>query len=278
MSKKPRTAATTAIRESLFMASLQAGVPRGSIPRDRKKTTTKSGADKGISTFYRAHKMYLIPFSSFPFSSSPFLLPKGHLQADAYGGYDGIYTRGTSTEVACMAHARRKLFDAEGDRRPAMRTDAALSCSASTRSRTALSCTCPIDEEPRPDDGPAPRDCPAVRQARSVADPEPDKTWLDTEQKLVLPRSPLAAAITYMLNQWIALCVFATRRLPQHRQQRRRAALKRRHRPQKWLFAGNWRSGQEPREPVHVAGQRQRHGLDPQKYMMSVLSKSARRG
>ncbi len=29
---------------------------------------------------------------------------KGYLQADAYGGYDGIYSEGDVTEVACWAH------------------------------------------------------------------------------------------------------------------------------------------------------------------------------
>ncbi len=38
---------------------------------------------------------------------------KGFLQADAYGGYDGIYHGGSVTEVACWAHVRRKFFDAK---------------------------------------------------------------------------------------------------------------------------------------------------------------------
>ncbi len=41
---------------------------------------------------------------------------KGYLQADAYGGYDGIYARGNGSEiieVACWAHARRKFFEAK---------------------------------------------------------------------------------------------------------------------------------------------------------------------
>jgi len=37
---------------------------------------------------------------------------KGYLQADAYGGYDGIYAGGNIIEVACWAHARRKFFEA----------------------------------------------------------------------------------------------------------------------------------------------------------------------
>ena len=40
---------------------------------------------------------------------------KGFLQADAYGGYDGIYTgsNGTIVEVGCMAHARNKFSEAD---------------------------------------------------------------------------------------------------------------------------------------------------------------------
>ena len=38
---------------------------------------------------------------------------KGYLQADAYGGYDGIYHTGKVVEVACWAHARRKFFEAK---------------------------------------------------------------------------------------------------------------------------------------------------------------------
>jgi transposase len=40
-----------------------------------------------------------------------------YLQADAFGGYDGIYAGeagGRVIEVACWAHARRKFFDARG--------------------------------------------------------------------------------------------------------------------------------------------------------------------
>ena len=39
---------------------------------------------------------------------------RSFLQADAYGGYDGIFlgSDGTIVEVACWAHARRKFYDA----------------------------------------------------------------------------------------------------------------------------------------------------------------------
>ena len=38
---------------------------------------------------------------------------RGFLQADAYGGYDGLFVPGGASEVACWAHVRRKFVDAE---------------------------------------------------------------------------------------------------------------------------------------------------------------------
>ena len=40
---------------------------------------------------------------------------EGYLQADAFGGYDGIYagSGGKIVEVGCWAHARRKFFEAK---------------------------------------------------------------------------------------------------------------------------------------------------------------------
>ncbi|MBN2582773.1 MAG: transposase, partial [Planctomycetes bacterium] len=49
-----------------------------------------------------------------------------------------------------------------------------------------------------------------LRQERSVPQLSKIKTWLDAEQRLVLPRSPMAAAIGYTLNQWQALTVYTT--------------------------------------------------------------------
>ena len=42
---------------------------------------------------------------------------RGFLQADAYGGYDGIFlgSDGKIIEVACWAHARRKFYDARSN-------------------------------------------------------------------------------------------------------------------------------------------------------------------
>jgi transposase len=61
------------------------------------------------------------PFNVFDFTMSrsrdgpsQFLASyRGFLQADAFGGYDGIYTGGQVIEVGCNAHARRKFVEAQ---------------------------------------------------------------------------------------------------------------------------------------------------------------------
>ena len=47
----------------------------------------------------------------------------GHLQADAYAGYDKLYQTGRVTEVACWAHFRRKVFDIHQAKPTALTTD-----------------------------------------------------------------------------------------------------------------------------------------------------------
>ena len=37
----------------------------------------------------------------------------GYLEADVYGGYDGIFRSQNVTEVAGRAHSRRKFYDAQ---------------------------------------------------------------------------------------------------------------------------------------------------------------------
>jgi transposase len=121
---------------------------------------------------------------------------KGYLQADAYGGYDGIYSRGDVTEVACWAHARRHFFDAkETDGRRAGEMLAMIGELFAVEREAA-----DLDDDARRN----------LRQARSVPSLAKIKAWLDAEQELVLPRSPMAQAIGYLLNQWDALCVYTT--------------------------------------------------------------------
>ena len=133
---------------------------------------------------------------------------KGFLQADAYGGYDGIYTgsHGAIVEVGCMAHARnkfkeadstdpervlaakawvRKLYDVEDEANAIIVKDK-LTGAAAAAIRLRL------------------------RKEKAVPLLTSLRQWLLEQKEQVLPKSPIAAAINYMLNQWDALNRYTT--------------------------------------------------------------------
>ncbi|MCY2931610.1 MAG: IS66 family transposase [Planctomycetota bacterium] len=202
----------------------------------------------------------------------------GYLQADAYGGYDGIYCKGTVIEVACWAHGRRKYFDAKDTdaRRAAemlamVRELYAVEHQASEQFAALAAApgkTIPSDQ--------ADAVRLALRQEHSAPILQRIKTWLDTEGPLVLPRSPMAAAITYTLNQWDALNVYTTRgflAIDNNAAERamKRVAIGRKN----WLFAGNDRAAANAAILYSLIASAERHGLDPQAYLTSVLAKIA---
>jgi len=154
---------------------------------------------------------------------------RGFLQADAFGGYDGIYlaSQGAIVEVACNAHARRKFYDArstDGNRAHAalgwyrqlyaieQEIGVELERQATTRG-TPLAA------------GEADALVTAWRQEKALPVWAAFAAWLHEQQPLVLPKSPIAQAIGYTLGNWEALVRGALHRgrLPGHRQQRRRA-------------------------------------------------------
>lgn len=184
----------------------------------------------------------------------------GYLQADAYGGYDGIYHSQGVTEVACWAHARRKFYDAQD----------------SDEERAAemlrlIGRLYTIERELKEADNAARL---AARQERSVPLLAQIKAWLDREGEVVLPRSPMAQAITYAQNQWAALCEYTTQgflNIDNNASERalKRVALGRKN----WLFAGNDAAAENHARLWTLIASCERHAIDPQRYLTSVLAK-----
>ena len=118
----------------------------------------------------------------------------GYLQADAFSGYDGISTGsdGRVLEVACWSHARRKFFEA----RSSSPGEASLILEMIRRLYE-------IEDRARPLDDAARR---ALRQAEAVPVLERLRGELDRLASQLLPKSALAQAVGYVLNQWQALC------------------------------------------------------------------------
>lgn len=185
---------------------------------------------------------------------------KGYLQADAYGGYDGIYIKGNVIEVACWAHARRKFFDAK-------ETDGRRSAQMLEMVRRLYT----VEDESKALDHDARR---ALRQEKSVRVLAEIRAWLDLEKQIVLPRSPMGGAITYTLNQWDALCRYTDQGFLNIDNNAAERALKRVAIGRKnWLFAGHDQAGMSHARLWTLIASAERHGLDPQKYLTSVLAK-----
>lgn len=184
----------------------------------------------------------------------------GYLQADAYGGYDGIYHSQGVTEVACWAHARRKFYDAQdSDERRA------------AEMLTLIGQLYSIEREVKDADDAVRL---ALRQQRSLPVLAQIETWLDQEQDQVLPRSPMATAITYARNQWAALRAYTTHgflNIDNNAAERamKRVAIGRKN----WLFAGNDAAGENHARLWSLIASCERHALDPQRYLTSVLAK-----
>lgn len=185
---------------------------------------------------------------------------EGYLQADAYGGYDGVFHSQDVTEVACWAHARRKFYDAQD-------SDAARS----TQMLAMVGQLYQIERESK-ELSDALRL--AVRQERSVPILKKIKSWLDREQQIVLPRSPMATAIGYAQNQWAALNTYVTQGFLSIDNNAAERALKRVAIGRKnWLFAGNDAAAENHARLWSLIASCERAGLDPQRYLTSVLAK-----
>ena len=120
----------------------------------------------------------------------------GYLQCDAYAGYNSLFQRiiNPVKEVACWAHARRKFIETEQS-----------SVRQAHEAVAHIRCLYAIEKEAKSLDAPARA---AYRLERSKPLLDDFHRWLEVEQKRMLPKSPLATAIGYALNQWSALNVY----------------------------------------------------------------------
>ncbi len=120
----------------------------------------------------------------------------GFLQADAYSGYDHLYTdpeRGI-VEVACWAHARRKFYEAQSS--DLMRSTVMLAY---------IHLLYDVEREARDRQLNAARTACALRQAKSRPILDDIQAYLEAERPKVLPKSPEGQAIAYTLSNWAAL-------------------------------------------------------------------------
>ncbi len=199
-----------------------------------------------------------------------------YLQADAFGGYDGIYAGdagGKVTEVACWAHARRKFYDAR-------HSDPAISTQALAYIRLLYDVEDQAKKSAAKNQTDLVLERYRLRQELSELRLAQFKTWLESQQAEhggpVLPKSPMGLAIQYALNQWDALCVYTTDgRLAidnnASENALRRVAIGRKN----WLFAGSDNGGRTAAIHFSLIATCQRHKIEPLAYLRDVLTRIA---
>jgi transposase len=189
---------------------------------------------------------------------------RGYLQADAYSGYDEIYKdakRGV-TEVACMAHARRKYFEAQSS--DIMRSMVVLAY---------IHLLYDVEREARDGElGAAGRL--ALRQARSRPLLQDLKAYLERERLQVLPKSPIAQAMAYTLSNWDALVRYAEDgdlEIDNNGAERslRGVAVGRRN----WTFFGSDHGGHTAAVLSSLIATSKRHHIDPFAYLRDVFAR-----
>jgi transposase len=118
----------------------------------------------------------------------------GYAQADASSVFDKLFTDERIIEVGCWAHARRYFYRAR-------LSDKGRAVAALTFIRELYR----IDKQTRGLE-PDARTLERRRQSEPVL--AAFEAWVEAQSLLVLPRSPIAKAVNYARNHWLALCRF----------------------------------------------------------------------
>lgn len=187
---------------------------------------------------------------------------QGYLQVDAYAGYDVVFARGNVVEVACWAHARRKIFEARAT--DPTHADPLLGMIATLYAVEADAKGLAADERW------------ALRDERSRPLLARIHERLLQAQRDVLPKSPMGQAITYALNQWTALQRYledGRLAIDNNATERslRGVAVGRKN----WLFTGSEAGGRRAAVLYSIVESCRRLRLDPFAYIKDVLPRLA---
>lgn len=126
---------------------------------------------------------------------------RGWVHADGYAGFNNVFGKDKASEVACMAHIRRKFVD--------VFTAQGSAIAEETIKRIAQ--LYGVEKEAR---GQSPEARAVLRQAKAKPIFDDLEEWLQAQLPKISDKSPLAKAIRYALN-----------RMPKRRPYRKRPPL-----------------------------------------------------
>lgn len=188
-----------------------------------------------------------------------------HLQADGGSSYEPVVRELSLAHVACMAHIRRKIFEA--------REDAPFAADLLLASIQKLY---RIERRAKEQNlSPAQRLEVRQRDARPLFDDL--EKLLDLYAKDVLPKSPLGKAVSYARNQWVAMARYLE--VPEAELDNnsiehalRGVVMGRRN----WLHVGQEVGGERAANLFSLTITCQRLGVEPYAYLCDIVPRLAR--
>ncbi len=186
---------------------------------------------------------------------------QGKLVTDDYSGYKQSFKQAGVTEIACMAHARRKFYELH----VANKSEIAAQALASFKALYAIEAEAKVLTTAQRQ---------ALREEKSQPILKKLHDWMLAQRTLVPDGSGTAKALDYSLKRWAAL----TRYLEDGRvpidnnhieQQIRPLALGRKN----WLFAGSLRAGQRAAAIMTLIQSAKLNGHDPLAYLSDILER-----
>ena len=189
---------------------------------------------------------------------------KGHLQTDGYAVYDIFEDRKDITLLHCMAHARRKFYEAQG--------------SDALRARHVLEQIQLLYEIERKakEKNMTETQTQELRQEEALPILESLGRWMKQAYPEVLPRSVIGKALGYSIQRWDALSLYATDgklNIDNNPVENaiRPVAIGRKN----YLFAGSHEAAQRSAMLYSLLGSCKLHQVNPFNWLKNVLSNIA---
>jgi len=220
---------------------------------------------RGFVWTFLAEKLIAYVFSSSRSGETPSTVlgaSAGTLVVDMYTGYNEVTSTGGRTRAACLAHARRRFFDA-------------LSYAPEARTALELIRDVYVVEHDAKADGIARTDEHTnLRRARSRPIMDRLHSWLDERKDEYAPKGPMASAVRYALNNWDELTRFLDdARIPPDNNRSESAlrivALGRKN----FLFVGHEQAGANIAGLYSLTATSEANGVEPIAYLTDVLGR-----
>ncbi|MDP6953983.1 MAG: IS66 family transposase [Alphaproteobacteria bacterium] len=185
----------------------------------------------------------------------------GWMHADGYAGFEALYRDGAISEVACLAHIRRKFYDVHAA------TGSAIAEQALARIQKLYD----VERQAR---GQTPDQRRDIRQELARPLFEELEAWLPTQLARISGKSPLAGAIRYAITRLKRLAPYLDNGILEidnntAERSMRAIALGRKN----YLFMGSARGGNSAAIAYTLIETAKLNGIDPQAWLADVFTR-----